>query len=131
MDKSRILQAMNGWSTRKHVALSLAAVAALGALFLQHWLAAAAPVSIRELWMNRDAWTGKKVEVAGELKAFSPGTADAPSAIEEDGYRVGVRGDARPAPKSLLGHRVRARGVFVFTEKYGGYLESPALSQAD
>src|SRR6185312_10889654 len=119
---------MNVWSTRNHVLISVLAVAALAALFIQHMLAAPAPVSIRELWMNRDAWTGKKVEVVGELKAFSPGTADAHSAIEEDGFRVGVRGDAKPSPKSLLGQRVRARGVFVFTEKFGGYLESPSLS---
>ena len=122
---------MTGWSTRKHILISVLAVAALAALFIQHLVAAPAPVAIRELFMNRDAWTGKKVEVVGELKAFSPGTADAHSAIEEDGFRVGVRGDAKPAPKSLLGHRVRARGVFVFTEKFGGYLESPSLSQAD
>jgi hypothetical protein len=31
----------------------------------------------------------------------------------------------------LLGRRVRARGVFVFTEKTGGYLDSPALSLVD
>ena len=118
-------------STKKHVVLSVLAVAALAALFIQHLVAAPTPVAIRELFMNRDAWTGKKVEVVGELKAFSPGTADAHSAIEEDGFRVGVRGDARPAPKSLLGRCVRARGVFVFTEKFGGYLESPSLSPAD
>lgn len=115
----------------KHVLLSVLAVVGLAALFVQHRCGTPVPVAIRELWMNRDAWTGKDVEVVGELKAFSPGTADAHSAIEEDGFRVGVRGDAHPAPKSLLGHRVRAHGVFVFTEKFGGYLESPALTQAD
>ena len=73
---------------------------------------------------------GKNVEVVGELKAFSPGTADAHSAIEDDGFRVGVRGDACPAPKTFLGRRVRARGVFVFTENTGGYLESPSLEIA-
>lgn len=122
---------MQGGSTGKHVLLSLAAVGALAALFIQHRFAAPVPVAIRELWQNRDVWTGKNVEVVGELKAFSPGTADAHSAIEEDGFRVGVRGDARPAPKTLLGRRVRARGVFVFTEKFGGYLESPTLSAVD
>jgi hypothetical protein len=121
---------MQGWSTKKHVLLSLAAIAALGALFVQHRFAAPARVAIRELWLNRDVWTGKNVEVEGELKAFSPGTADAHSAIEEDGFRVGVRGDAKPAPNTLLNQRVRARGVFVFTEKFGGYLESPSLSPA-
>lgn len=117
-----------GANTSKHVLLSAIAVAALAALFVQHRCAAPAPVSIRELWQNRDVWTGKNVEVVGELKAFSPGTADSHSAIEDEGFRVGVRGDAKPEPHSLLGHRVRARGVFVFTEKYGGYLESPSLS---
>jgi hypothetical protein len=101
------------------------------ALLIQHHWAAPTPVAIRELWQNRDAWTGKKVEVVGELLAFSPGTADAHSAIEEDGFRVGVKGDAKPEPRTLLGHRVRARGIFVFTEKFGGYLESPSLSPAD
>jgi hypothetical protein len=118
-------------NTKKHLAISALAISALAALFVQHMIAAPTPVAIRELFMNRDAWTGKKVEVVGELKAFSPGTADAHSAIEEDGFRVGIRGDAKPEPKSLLGQRVRARGVFVFTEKFGGYLESPALSPAN
>jgi hypothetical protein len=118
-------------SKGKHVLLSLLAVGALVALFLQHRLAAPVPVQTVELWRNRDSWTGRKVEVVGRLIAFSTGTADAHSAIDDDGYRVGVRGDARPEPKTLLGQRVRARGVFVFTEKTGGYLESPELAPAE
>ena len=118
-------------STGKHVLLSLAAIGALTALFIQRRCGAPVPVAIRELWQNRDAWTGRNVEVVGELKAFSPGTAGAHSAIEEDGFRVGVKGDAKPELRTLLGHRVRARGVFVFTEEFGGYLESPTLSPAD
>ena len=118
-------------NTRKHVLLSFIAVGALAALFIQHRCGAPVPVAIRELWQNRDVWTGRNVEVVGVLKAFSPGTADSHSAIEDDGFRVGVKGDAKPEPRTLLGQRVRARGVFVFTEKYGGYLESPALSPAN
>jgi hypothetical protein len=68
------------------------------------------------------------VEVAGELKEFGAGTADDHFALEDDGFRVGVRGDARPEARTLLGRRVRARGVFVFTEKTGAYLESPTLT---
>jgi hypothetical protein len=119
---------MNTW---KHVVLSLLAAGALAALFLQRRCAAPAPVPARELWLNRDSWTGKKVEVVGELKSFSPGTADAHSVIEDEGFRVGVGAGARPEPRTLLGRRVRARGVFVFTEKNGGYLESPALDPVD
>ena len=118
-------------SARKHVLFSLLIVAGLVAVFLQHHFAAPVPVRARDLWQNRDAWTGKKVEVAGELKAFAAGTADAHFAIEDDGFRVGVRGESRPEPSAVLGRRVRARGVFVFTEKTGGYLESPSLSPAD
>ena len=118
-------------NTRKHVLLSLLAVGGLVALFFQHRCAAPVPVLARELWQNRDAWTGRNVEVVGQLIAFSTGTADAHSAIDDDGFRVGVRGDARPEPKTLLGRRVRARGVFVFTEQTGGYLESPTLAPAD
>jgi hypothetical protein len=117
-------------STRKHVLLSLLAAGAVAGIILQHHFAAPVPVAARDLFLNRDAWTGKKVEVVGELKEFLSGTADAHSAIEEDGFRVGVRGDARPEPRALFGRRVRARGVFVFTEKTGGYLESPALGPA-
>jgi hypothetical protein len=117
--------------TRKHLLLSFLAVGALVALFFQRRCAAPVPVLTRELWRDRDAWTGRKVEVVGQLIAFSTGTADAHSAIDDDGFRVGVRGDARPEPKTLLGRRVRARGVFVFTEKTGGYLDSPALSLVD
>jgi hypothetical protein len=113
-------------STSRHVLLSLLAAGALAALFVQRRCAAPVPVSTRELWRNRDAWTGRKVEVVGELIAFSTGTADAHSAIEDDGFRVGVR----PAPGAFFGRRVRARGVFVFTEKTGGYLESPSLAPA-
>ena len=70
------------------------------------------------------------MEVVGELREFSAGSADAHYALDEDGFRVGVRGEARPEPRTLLGRRVRARGVFVFTEKTGGYLESPSLVPA-
>jgi hypothetical protein len=115
-------------NTSKHVLLSLLAVGALAAVIVQHRCAAPVPVRTRELWQNRDAWTGRNVEAVGELKEFLPGTDDAHFAIEDDGFRVGVRGEARPEPKSLLGRRVRARGVFVFTEKTGGYLESPSLT---
>ena len=107
--------------------MSLLAVGALAALFFQRRCAAPVPVSTRELWQNRDAWTGRKVEVVGELIAFSTGTADAHAAIEDGGFRVGVR----PEPRTLIGRRVRARGVFVFTEKTGDYLESPELDPAD
>jgi hypothetical protein len=116
---------------RNHIVLSFLAVGAIAALFFQRRYSAPVPVLTRELWRDRDAWTGRKVEVVGQLIAFSTGTADAHSAIDDDGFRVGVRGDARPEPKTLLGRRVRARGVFVFTEKTGGYLESPALSLVD
>jgi hypothetical protein len=111
-------------STRKHVLLSLLAAGALVALFLRLRYAAPIPVSTQALWRDRDAWTGRKVEVIGELIAFSTGTADAHFAIEDEGFRVGVR----PKPQGLVGRRVRARGVFVFTEKTGGYLESPTLA---
>jgi hypothetical protein len=112
----------------KHVVLSVLMVGGLAALFLQRRCAAPAPVLARALWQDRDPWTGKNVEVVGELKEFSPGTPDAHFALEDDGFRVGVRGDARPEPRTLLGKRVKARGVFVFTEKTGGYLESPELT---
>ena len=118
-------------NTRKHVLLSILAVGALGALFFLRRGAAPVPVLARELWQNRDAWTGRKVEVVGELKSFSPGTADAHSVIEDEGFRVGVGAGARPEPRSLLGRRVRARGVFVFTEKNGSYLETPTLTPAE
>ena len=122
------MYAMNTW---KHVLLSLLAVGALAVLFLQRRRAAPAPVLTRELWRDRDAWTGRKVEVVGEVKAFSPGTADEYSVIEDEGFRVGVGIGARPEPRTLLGRRVRARGVFIFTEKTGGYLESPTLTPAN
>lgn len=115
-------------NARRHVLLGLAAAGALAVPFLQRRCAAPAPVAARELWRDRDAWTGRRVEVSGVLKAFSPGTADEHYAIEDDGFRVGVRGEARPAPGTLLGRRVRARGTFVFTEKTGGYLESPSMA---
>ncbi len=115
-------------STSKHVLLSLLAVGALAAVIIQHRCAAPVPVRTRELWRDRDAWTGRNVEVVGDLIAFSTGTADAHSAIDDDGFRVGVRGEAHPEAKTLLGRRVRARGVFDYTEKTGGYLESPSLT---
>ena len=115
-------------NTEKHVLLSLLAAGALGALFLQRRCAAPSAAAPRQLWLARDAWTGRNVEVVGDLKEFSPGTADAHYALEDDGFRVGVRGDARPEARTLAGRRVRARGVFVFTEKTGGYLESPTLA---
>ena len=115
-------------NTKKHIVLSITAVAALAILFIQHRFAAPIPVRTSVLWRDRDPWTGKNIEVVGELKEFSPGTPDAHFALEDDGFRVGVRGEARPEPRTLLGRRVRARGVFVFTEKTGGYLESPALT---
>ncbi|MFI5347915.1 MAG: class I SAM-dependent methyltransferase [Elusimicrobiota bacterium] len=118
-------------STRKHILLSCLAVGALAALFVQRRCAAPIPVVTGELWRDRDAWTGRNVEVVGELKSFSPGTADEHAVIEDDGFRVGLRGRTRPEPRTLLGHRVRARGVFVFTEKTGGYLESAALTPAE
>ena len=117
-------------NVRKHVLLSLLAAGAIASLFIQRRCAAPAPVPTRELWRDRDAWTGRNVEVVGVLKAFSTGTVDAHFAIENDGFRVGVLGEARPEPQTLLGRRVRARGVFVFTEKTGGYLESPSLVPA-
>ena len=115
-------------NSKKHVLLSVLAVAALASLFVQRRCAAPAAATSRQLWIDRDAWTGQYVEVVGELKEFSPGTADTHYALEADGFRVGVRGDARPEARTLIGRRVRARGVFVFTEKAGGYLESPSLS---
>ena len=118
-------------STRKHILLSFLAVGALAALFIQRRCAAPIPVVARELWRDRDAWTGRNVEVVGELKSFSPGTADEHSVIEDDGFRVGLRGRTHPDPRTLLGRHVRARGVFVFTEKTGGYLESAALTPAE
>jgi hypothetical protein len=118
-------------STRKHVLLSLVIVGALAGLFLQRRCAAPASASTEQLWADRDAWTGKTVEVVGDLKEFGAGTADDHFVVEDKGYRVGVRGDARPAARTMVGTTVRARGVFVFTEKTGGYLESPELSLSD
>lgn len=118
-------------SARKHVLLSFLAAGALAGLVLQRRCAAPVPVATRELWFHRDAWTGRSVEVVGELKEFLPGTPKAHFAIENDTFRVGVRGDARPDARTLLGRRVRARGVFIFTEKTGGCLVSPTLAPAD
>ena len=115
-------------NSKKHVLLSVLAVTALASLFIKRRCAAPTSATSRQLWRDRDAWTGRNVEVIGELKEFSPGTVDAHFAIENDGYRVGVRGETRPEARTFVGRRVRARGVFVFTEKTGGYLESPALS---
>ena len=114
----------------KHVLLGVLAGGALAGLILQRRCAAPVPASTSQLWRDRDAWTGRNVAVVGELKVFLPGTDDEHYAIDDDGFRVGVRGEARPEPRTLLGRRVRARGVFVFTEKTGGYLESPALTPA-
>ena len=58
---------------QKHVILSLLAVGAILALFFQRRCAAPVPVLTRELWRDRDAWTGRKVEVVGRLIAFSTG----------------------------------------------------------
>ncbi|MFI5361284.1 MAG: hypothetical protein ACHQ49_04885 [Elusimicrobiota bacterium] len=111
-------------NSKKHVLLSILAVGALAGLILQRRFAAPVPATTRQLWSDRDAWTGRRIEVVGELKEFGAGTPDDHFALEDDGFRVGVR----PAEATFLGRRVRARGVFVFTEKTGGYLESPMLS---
>lgn len=62
------------------------------------------------------------------LSVLAAGTEGEHYAVEENGFRVGLRGVAGPAPKTLVGRRVVARGVFVFSEKGGGALESPALA---
>jgi hypothetical protein len=118
-------------NSRKHLILSAVIVAAIAGLLIQRRFAAPARPTIEQLWMQRDPWTGKTVEVVGDLKEFEAGTPGAHLVIENEGYRVGVRGETKPPARSLVGLRVRARGVFVFTEKTGGYLESPELSLSD
>ena len=115
-------------SPRKHVLLSLLAAGSIAALLFRRCAAPPVVAATRQLWLDRDAWTGRKVEVVGDLKEFGAGTPDDHYALEDEGFRVGVRGDARPTAQTLVGTRVRARGVFVFTEKTGGYLESPELT---
>lgn len=118
-------------SAGRHVLLSLLAAGSIAALAAQRRCAAPVQVSVRELWDGgRDRWTGRSVQVAGELKEFAAGTEGEHYAVEEDGFRVGLRGEASPAPKTLLGRRVVARGVFVFSEKGGGALDSPVLAPA-
>jgi hypothetical protein len=113
--------------SRNHLLLTVVIVASLAALVVRRTFAPPVAAAARRLWLDRDHWTGRFVEVSGELKEFGAGTPDDHFALEDDGFRVGVRGDARPEAKTLVGQRVRARGVFVFTEKTGGYLESPVL----
>jgi hypothetical protein len=116
--------------SRQNLLLSVVIVAAISALIVKRTFAPPVAAAARQLWLDRDHWTGRFVEVSGELKEFGAGTPDDHFALEDDGFRVGVRGDARPEPRTLVGRRVRARGVFVFTEKTGGYLDSPALMSA-
>jgi hypothetical protein len=106
----------------------LALVAALIGLVIQARLAPPVAASTKAMWMAREKWAGKTVETVGELKEFEAGTPDDHYALENDGYRVGVRGIPAPVLAPLLGRRVRARGVFVFTEKAGGYLDAPVLT---
>jgi hypothetical protein len=115
---------------------SAAAVALLGAAVFAAalWglsrLSRPVPVTTKDLWLHRDRWTGRRVQVDGTLKIFLAGTKLQHYALEDRSFRVGVVGLPSAALTPLLDHRLRATGVFVFDETRGGVLESPALTGA-
>lgn len=115
-------------SFARRVLPSLALVAALIGFVVTARRAPPVAASTKVLWMAREKWAGKTVETVGELKEFEAGTPREHYALENDGFRVGVRGKSAAELAPLLGRRVRARGVFVFTEKTGGCLDSPVLT---
>jgi hypothetical protein len=117
-------------SFARRVLPSLIFAGALAGLVLQRRCAAPVAATPRQLWTAHETWAGRRVETIGAMKVFSPGTPDAHFALEDDGYRVGVRGLPPAAAAAWVGRRVTARGTFVFTEKTGGYLDAPELSPA-
>ncbi|MDE2491586.1 MAG: hypothetical protein KGM24_12135 [Elusimicrobia bacterium] len=112
-------------------AAALAGAALLGAaLWGLGRLSPPAPTTTRALWMSRETWAGRRVDVLGALEVFSPGKPGEHWVLQDGNFRVGVRGLSDAVLNPLLGRRVRARGVFAFSESYGGYLDAPALTPA-
>lgn len=110
------------------LAWSLAGLAALAAW--SAWLRGSppAPATTRSLWLRRDRYLDRPVDVAGTLERFLPGGPNEHFALEDEGFRVGLRGAAPETLLPLLGRRVDAQGVFEFSESYGGYVQVERLS---
>lgn len=86
-------------------------------------------VPIKSLWHSRREYLGQRVSVDGTLKLFLKGEPKEHYAVESDDvYRVGVSGVERSKLDALLDAKVRAVGVFRFSEKRGGYLENASLN---
>jgi hypothetical protein len=110
-------------------AAALAGAALLGGIL---WglgrLPAPVPTTARTLWMSRETWAGRRVEVSGTLEVFAAGEPGEHWVLQDGNFRVGVRGLSPAVLRPLVGRRVQARGVFAFSESYGDALMSPALT---
>lgn len=112
------------------LAWSLAGLAALAAW--TSWQRARPPVrtDARTLWMSRDHWLDRRVEVEGVVERYAAGTDDEHYALEDGGFRVGLRGAEPDALSRLLGRRARAVGLFEFSESFGIYVQVERLDPA-
>lgn len=78
-------------------------------------------VSAETLFMHREQWLGKRVIVDGTLELFSPGPGEY-FALEDQGFRVGLKGGDPAVLKSDVGHRLSAEGEFGFVDGFGAYV---------
>lgn len=110
---------------RKRLLLASCALAApLGWLAASSWLSSAetpADVPVRLLWMERERWEGRKVRTAGTLKRFLEGKPRDHFALEDEGFRVGLRGEPGELD-GLLGRRLSVEGRFRFDPDVGIYV---------
>lgn len=108
------------------------AAAILGWLAASAWLASSetpADVPVRLLWMERERWEGRKVRTAGVLKRFLQGQPRDHFVLEDEGFRVGVRGEPKERLERLQGRRLEVEGRFFFDRDFGIYV-TPERIQA-
>jgi len=86
-------------------------------------------VTAHDLFMQREKWLGRRVLVDGVLERFSPAAGEY-FALEDAGFRVGLRGGDPAALREEVGRRVTAEGEFGFGDGYGAYVELERLDRA-
>jgi hypothetical protein len=86
-------------------------------------------VTAQTLFMHREQWLGKRVIVDGTLELFSPGAGQY-FAVEDQGFRVGLKGGDPAVLKDDVGRRISAEGEFGFVDGFGAYVSLERLDPA-
>ena len=87
-------------------------------------------VTVRDAWLTHERYTGRRVTVAGVVRAFEGGTPGEYFTLDEGPNRIGLRGDAAML-RAQVGHRVAATGLLTFKPGVGIFLDAESMTGAE